>query len=485
MRRVFVVAILVSVFLSSTDAFGQSFEEYEKNMNSMFDRFKENTNRQYEEFYKQANAQYADFLKQTWKEFKVEPQIPEPTPNPPVQPIFNPQENKLPQIEVPVIEILPQITLPQAAPPKPIPTPIVPISTINVKFFGVECELRADKTRLELKLADDGEESVSQGWTKLSDGRVGALINDCLELRDELKLCDWAYYELLQLVSKEIYNSDSSRDAIVLQAFIMTQSGYKVRFGRTPESLLILMATNTTVYATPYVLIDGTKFYAMGRAAESIYVCDFQFPGESVLSLKMNELPELPVDSIRGRELISKKLGEKRIAINHNRNLIEFLNSYPRCSIENFVRASLDSLTKQTLYPVLKNAIADKTEEIAANIIIDFVQSAFEYKVDDEQFGYERTLFANETLYYPYSDCEDRSLLFATLVKDLLGLDVVLLDYPEHIATAVKFNEDIDGDCVLINDKKYLICDPTYIGADIGICMPKYREIGAQVIAVN
>ena len=94
-------------------------------------------------------------------------------------------------------------------------------------------------------------------------------------------------------------------------------------------------------------------------------------------------------------------------------------------------------------------------------------------------------MFANETLYYPYSDCEDRSLLYATLVKDLLGLDVVLLDYPEHIATAVKFNDDIEGDCVLINNEKYLICDPTYIGADIGICMPQYREIGAQVITVN
>ena len=28
--------------------------------------------------------------------------------------------------------------------------------------------------------------------------------------------------------------------------------------------------------------------------------------------------------------------------------------------------------------------------------------------------------------YYPYSDCEDRSILFARLVKDLLGLDVVM-----------------------------------------------------------
>jgi hypothetical protein len=485
MRKVFVVAIFVSALLSSVRAYGQSFEEYEKSMNSAFDSFKENVNKQYEEFYAKANAQYADFLKRTWKEFKVEPQIPEPKPNPPVQPVFKPQENTLPKIEVPIINILPRVTLPQAAPPKPIPTPIVPTAKINVKFFGAECELRADKARLNLQLADDSEESVSQGWSKLSDGRVGALINDCLDLREELKLCDWAYYELLQQVSKEIYGSDSSRDAIVLQAFIMTQSGYKIRFGRTPESLLILMSTNTTVYATPYVLIDGMKFYAMGKAADSIYVCDFQFPGETVLSLRVDELPELPVDSIRGRELVSKKLGDKKVEINHNRNLIEFLNSYPRCSIENFVNASLDTLTKQALYPILKSAIADKTEEVAANILIDFVQSAFDYKVDDEQFGCERTLFANETLYYPYSDCEDRSLLFATLVKDLLGLDVVLLDYPEHIATAVCFNDDIEGDYMNINSKKYLICDPTYIGADIGICMPNYREVAAKVIATK
>lgn len=45
--------------------------------------------------------------------------------------------------------------------------------------------------------------------------------------------------------------------------------------------------------------------------------------------------------------------------------------------------------------------------------------------------------------YYPYSDCEDRSILFARLVKDLLGLDVVLLYYPAHIATAVCFKGEV------------------------------------------
>ena len=90
------------------------------------------------------------------------------------------------------------------------------------------------------------------------------------------------------------------------------------------------------------------------------------------------------------------------------------------------------------MYPKLTQQIKGKSQKDAANILIDFVQTAFEYQTDDVQFGYERPLFADETFFYPYSDCEDRSILFAHLVKDLLGLDVVLLYYPGHLATAVK-----------------------------------------------
>ena len=88
---------------------------------------------------------------------------------------------------------------------------------------------------------------------------------------------------------------------------------------------------------------------------------------------------------------------------------------------------------------------------------------------DGEQFGFEKPNFPDETFYYPYCDCEDRAMLYSTLVRDLLGLDTILLDYPNHIASAVRFTEDIPGDYVVLDDgSKYLICDSTYIGAPIG-----------------
>ena len=67
-------------------------------------------------------------------------------------------------------------------------------------------------------------------------------------------------------------------------------------------------------------------------------------------------------------------------------------------------------------------------------------------------------------------------------MKDLLGLDAVLLDYPNHIASAVRFNEDISGDYILLDGKKYLICDPTYIGAPIGMCMDRLKSVPPEII---
>jgi hypothetical protein len=139
---------------------------------------------------------------------------------------------------------------------------------------------------------------------------------------------------------------------------------------------------------------------------------------------------------------------------------------------------------KRSLYPVLRNQIVGKSEQDAANLLLNFVQFAFQYKIDEEQFGYERPLFADETFFYPFSDCEDRAILYSVLVRELLGLEVVLLHYPGHLATAVHFNEAVQGDYLMIDGRKFLVCDPTYIGAPIGITMEEYKQTQAKVVRI-
>ena len=209
MRKVDLIFILLG-FIIPPKIYAQSFEEYRKRIMSEFDSYKEQTQKDFEEYRKRVNAEYADFLKRAWIKTEVQPEIPAPKPNPPVQPVFNPKDKVVPQTKVPTINVPPHITAPQAQPVKPIPTKIIPAQKISVDFFGAECTLRADKSALAMELEDDSENSVSKGWSMLSDGRTNALINDCLDVREQLNLCDWAYYELLQHITGNIYGDKFS-----------------------------------------------------------------------------------------------------------------------------------------------------------------------------------------------------------------------------------------------------------------------------------
>jgi hypothetical protein len=147
-----------------------------------------------------------------------------------------------------------------------------------------------------------------------------------------------------------------------------------------------------------------------------------------------------------------------------------------------FFNASIDPKTEKSIHNYLLPKIEGKNELQAVNIILDFVQHSFEYKTDDAQFGYEKFFFPEELFEYPYSDCEDRSVLFANLVRSLLKLEVVGLEYSTHVACAVKFNVPIEGDKLEINNEAFIICDPTYIGASAGMCMPQFKTEKPTII---
>jgi hypothetical protein len=114
-----------------------------------------------------------------------------------------------------------------------------------------------------------------------------------------------------------------------------------------------------------------------------------------------------------------------------------------------------------------------------------FAQTAFGYKIDEELFGREKPMFPDEVLYYKDSNCKDRAILFAYLVRTLTRLEVVGLHYQGHVATAVRFSRDIPGDGVDYNGRHFTICDPTYVGADAGMCMPKFKGVVPNIIPLK
>lgn len=146
----------------------------------------------------------------------------------------------------------------------------------------------------------------------------------------------------------------------------------------------------------------------------------------------------------------------------------------------------MDSQTKDVLYPQLKALIKNNNELDATSILLNIIQTGLEYEYDNKVWGYDRAFFSEETLFYPYCDCEDRSILLTRLVRDLLGLDCLLVYYPGHLAAAIEYSDpNVNGDYIDLDGHKYIIADPTYINAPIGSTMPGMDNASAKVIRIK
>jgi hypothetical protein len=107
------------------------------------------------------------------------------------------------------------------------------------------------------------------------------------------------------------------------------------------------------------------------------------------------------------------------------------------------------------------------------DLAISFVQS-LPYKFDDESTGFdEYPRYPLETLVDNGGDCEDTSILTASLL-DSLGYDVVLLGLPGHIAVGV--NTDTFGSYYEYDGVQYFYLETTATGWSIGEIPEEYSE---------
>ncbi len=62
---------------------------------------------------------------------------------------------------------------------------------------------------------------------------------------------------------------------------------------------------------------------------------------------------------------------------------------------------------------------------------------------------------------------------------------VCLVYYPGHLATAVCFESEVKGDYLTLSGRRFVVCDPTYIGAPVGRTMPGMNNARAKVVVLE
>lgn len=497
-----------------------------------FAEYLRQTQNEYQEYKDKRDKEFTSFLKSQWKELDVFTGVKrDPAPKPVVMPVAKPKPKPVvvvkppvirpetkPFVKEPVIQPRPIVKTPPVPAQKPEPIvrapvpvinpvvikapPIIPIRPVvkpvvvsvpkgraaKVSFYGHNLTFYYDnklKTRLKGRI---NSEAISTFWSDLSKADYDTLINQLQKQRGPLQLNDWSYALLINELAKTIYAGQKNEQSLFTW-FLLVKGNYQARLAYSANKVFLLLPTQQRLYGVAYFTFSKKRYYALGMDGNKakpgrVFTYDGQYPGAKN-ALDMSLSKSLNTRSSKRTRQVAFTYNHKRynVTVGYDKNTIDYLRTYPQMAIDQYFMSRVNADVGNPLLAQLRNIIKGKSEEEAVNIILLFVQNAFKYKTDQGQFGEENYLFPEETMYYAYSDCEDRAVIFAWMVRSLIGLEVVGLDFPGHIAAAVKFNTNVSGDKVRYQGKTYVVTDPTYINASAGMTMPDYKRVKPKVVS--
>ncbi len=537
MKKIFCLLILATITLAG---YSQTFEEFKKKRQQELQEMKQERQKalkalkqEYDDYIEKRDKEFAEYLDQEWKAFrlyKAERRLPEPKPK--QVPSFDPDQiittpsgddqpeerktdkpkDKKPEDDKPDVTVkdkarpdkkVPDIPLRNIDPietvvidaPKTKPEDIKPVvqksipqdfrhDVVSFDFYGREVAFEVDPDMRTFRVSSVNEGSLSNAWSKLSGMEVSAAIHQAHAYGEEMNLNDWAMLKLFEGLADDLTGSENEKT--VLTWFLLNRYGYNVRIAYALNKVSLLVPATTQLYGIKYLLLDGKKYYITTELkSQQIYTYESPYPlAQRDVDLHIHR-PMLLGNELNERKLTFEHLGQRySIPVVYNRSHIDFFDEYPITEIEVYLNAPVSEALKSSLNAGLKSKVAEMTDPEAVNFLLSLAQKSFDYKTDPEQFGREKFFFPEEVFHYPYSDCEDRSAIFSYLVRELKGIDVVGLDYPGHLATAVRLPGE-SGAYVSVGREKYIVADPTYVNAPFGLVMPQFAQSQVKVVRVK
>ncbi|MCC5934484.1 MAG: hypothetical protein JJU35_09540 [Balneolales bacterium] len=474
--------------------------------NNDYERWLQQQRQAYQDFVSDQNRRFADFLRREWERFEqqqgealpdpepkpvevpVAPELPEPEPQeeprpelPPV-PEPEPEPEPVPTLPEPEPEPLPP-PLPPAPPlPEPLPPsePLLPPGTyLDWHYYQVPLPDFVPPARFRLTRLNS--ETIADAWLEMAGTNYEEVIRGLQQFRQTQGLNDWAYTRLVIDYSNQVFSRHN--EAVFLAWFLLHNSGLQAQAGYSEQRLHLLMPLSERVY--------NRNFYTIGPAQTRYYVIlaghsPSERPGgirtyapDQESSLRVASVGLEAVPASRGSTETSLSFefeGEHyRFRLSYDRSYRSLLSTFPSLPPEFFFAAPVSQGLYSQLGAQLRPILDEMDLQTSLNFLLRFAQTAFEYKTDTEQFGRQKYMTPDQILYYPYSDCDDRAIFFSFLVRSYLGLEVVGVSWPGHMATAVRVGDAVPGDSFRHAGDRWLIADPTYIGARAGMTMPMFR----------
>ncbi len=448
------------IILLSTSLCAQSFQDFKKVPIKTLTQTKD-----------VKDINYVSYLKQQWEEYKSLDALKLYKKSKPST-VFSVKEKK-------IIPVGPKIHVKLPKSKKSISTTMEkkePKEGIEFDFYGAKVSFIDSQSIKNIRYFPHNQEGIIKFFQEMLESDYILNLKKLESIKENLVLNDWGLKLLVEHLAKQIYTNED--EVKLFSWFILNKMGYDVKLGLIDRRVVLMYYSEKVIYETPYFNFVGKNYYALNYDTNDklkrVYSYANSFPQASkAIDLTLNKLPHFPLQS-KMKTISFKEFGERyTFSYEYNQNLIDFMSTYPQANAEVFFNTPIEERTYLGLASGIKKYVDAKHSSVGINFVLHLVQKSFQYKTDKLQFGRQKMMFAQEVLYYDMSDCDDRSVLFASLVKKLFDINTIGLVFSKHMSTALYI--PMEGDSVTLGKKRFVIADPSEVNANIGESMSNHR----------
>lgn len=289
----------------------------------------------------------------------------------------------------------------------------------------------------------------------------------------QLQMDDMAWLILLNKFTQTAYKSQPAATQTLFKYAVLFQKNKDVILGYSAHGVTLYGRTNFEVDNCLFIKKNNKTYYDLSFSQFAVPAAEQEYTPvndhQKKLPLVMNMINPPAFHAIKSKKVLPFEYDGfvYFFGARINQSLVDYYHDLPTISINTvYLNYGLSADAQQSITKEIKRAVAEMPKAKALDFILKFTQTAIDYRKDKV----EKFAFPEEALVADYADCEDKAVLFATLVKEVLGMRSVALYYKdaEHINVAVEsWNQNIEGNFTF-NNNGYVVCEPSGKGFSPG-----------------
>jgi len=361
---------------------------------------------------------------------------------------------------------------------------------VIVNWYGIDLNIKYDFSFEELNSALDIEEPYPQRIDyiseELDDLQIQSLINTFSKISKEYRIHGYSYFLLNENFVNAILHDFSKDKKTIFLWYLLKSAGYHaILLHNENDDIYLYGGIGQNVHNTNKVTVDGIQYITIFEENKKLEKEKLFLYNKNNDKLRTSKLFDVDKSNlpIVGESVVNNKIefifkGNKFCySYKLNKHIVDYYEAMPDIDWdETYINYEYSVFLRSTLLPLLQKDIVVFSEVEKIQFLLSFVQKGIKYKEDSLVDNNERWMFPEESLMVGIADCEDKSILFASLVKKILGINSILLfydlknDLKDHVNIAINVRNSISSsgwESVFFKGKDYVVCETS--GEDYGI----------------